>query len=359
VAIPELRQRISALVERRREAFQPTDANPRIGEGFDRERLSTSLAIEDALALVDGRVVLTAAYRHREARDNYFGPLPFGRPPTERESPHWATAHGPSAGLVVRPTRSLVLKATRSHHERFPTLFELFGTGGEVRPNPELVPETGVAWDGGVIWRRSAGAERDDARMRHRTIDARVELGAFHSRRDSLIVLVQDSASSFKPLNLSSAEVRGVELAFDVGVPLALPMLPFLDRLRVEGSFTSQDARQHSDAPYYDERWVPYASPRELFLRTELVHDRPGGRVSIRHEYRFFDRFYRDRANRPDRKVTPRRLHAFGVRAGLLSDRLGLDLDVDNAFDAHIDDVYGFPIPGRTISLTLAVELAR
>lgn len=351
VDLAELRQRLALALERKRETFVPVDANPRIGEGFERSRHTTSAVVEDALAMAGGRVRVTGSYRYRESHDNYHGPLPFGGPPTERDEAHWATTHGPSVGLVVSPARGLMLKAARTHHERFPTLFEIFGTGGEVRPNPELVPETGATWDGGVVLHLGGHASR--------TARARLEVGAFRSDRDSLIVLIQDSATSFKPLNLSSARVVGVEVAFDVDLPIETLWLPILDRLRIEGAFTSQDARQRSDAPHYDDRWVPYASPRQLFVHTELSRRIARVPLSVRHEYRFFDRYYRDRANRPDRKVAPRRLHAFGARADLFSGRATLDLQIDNAFDVRVDDVYGYPTPGRAVTFTVSTELGR
>jgi len=329
----ETRQVVKLSAELRRERFTPEDKHPQKGVGFTRERESLNLALDDALHLWPDRVTLQLGYRYRTARDNFFGPAPTGGPPVARDEHHRVAANELSAGVRFVATDALTLKANRSSYSRFPTLLELFGTGGDVISNTELVPETGVTWDAGI----SVCTPDDWPAV------GDIELSAFHSTRDSLIYFVQNARRSFVAMNLEEAVARGIELSLRATV---------FERLQVDASFTTQDARHYGLVPHWNEKWLPYVSPRELFLRTSA----PLWRILFRHEYRFFDWYYQDRANLSENRAAAKRLHSVGARLSLVAERLSLDFDVQNVFDKKVSDVYGYPMPGRILYLSLEVD---
>lgn len=332
---PALRQRIEVDATYRDERFTPSsrpDAATAWTDEFERSRRALDLVAEDTITLWRDRLLLVASYRYQEARDNFHGPLPFGRPPEARDDDHRASWHGPSFGARVLVHPDVAVKANRTRYVRFPTLYELFGTSGDVKPNPELAPERGATWDASVTWRRRA------------PIDLSLEVGAFHTERDSLIEFIE-AGRSWKPVNFARAVARGVEVSLGGA----------MGRVGVEASFTTQDVRQESPNPNHDGKWMPYASPRELSLRSTIR----AGRSRLRYELSALDGFHIDRPNQAHLRVPAREIHAVGVRTELVPGRLALDVEVANLTDARVYDVFGYPLPGRAVYVVLEGELGR
>ena len=67
--------------------------------GFERKREYTTLAVEDRISFSRDRVSLLLAWRDQEANDNFFGPVPFGRPPEARSKEHKTVFRGPTFGI--------------------------------------------------------------------------------------------------------------------------------------------------------------------------------------------------------------------------------------------------------------------
>ncbi|MFH1278848.1 MAG: TonB-dependent receptor [Candidatus Eisenbacteria bacterium] len=327
----EARQTWKVGAEWREERFTPVDENPAVGEGFTRSRRVSGVNVEDEVFLLRERFTILAGWRVRESEDNFHGYLPYGPPPGAREEPFRSSVRGSTVGARAEIAPGVTFKASRNEDGRFPTLYELFGTNGDVRPNPDLVPERGVTWDGGF---------RLGAPARGR-FTGDLEVSAFRSDRDSLIVFIQNSQQSFKAVNLERAVAEGIEIEGRAS---------FGGRLRVDGSFTSQDVRQRGTVPHWDGKWLPYVSPRELLLRTSLRF----GAVTLRHEFAYLDRYYRDRANTEEDRAAARRTHDLGARARFFRDRMSLDLDVQNVSDLRASDSFGYPMPGRTVYVTVA-----
>lgn len=328
-ALPAIRQTFDLNVESRHDQFVPEDANPAIGRGFERSRRSLYAGAQDQLSLFADRLLVVAGWRYQEARDNYYGPAPFGRPPQARETPHRSFFRGPAFGVRVSPRPWLTFKANRTRHARFPTLYETFGDGGEVKGNAALSPETGLAYDGAILLQ---GPEAWPVR-------GLLEVGAFHADRDSLIVFVQNAQRNFKAMNLERSIAEGVECRWELRGW----------RLDHEGTLTVQDVRHHGSVPHWEDKWIPYVSPRELFLRTRARV----GAFEMRHEFSYFAAYFQDRANLPEGRVPPKRLHHAGARVRLAGDRVSVDAELQNIADQKIADVYGYPMPGRTFYLTV------
>ncbi|MBN1827229.1 MAG: TonB-dependent receptor [Candidatus Eisenbacteria bacterium] len=334
----EARHVIRLGAEIGRESFMPVDSDPRIGEGFRRERRSLALAAEREIVLWGGRFVWLDAYRYRETRDNYHGTNPYHPDPSALEEPHWTAWHGPTFGATLRPARGLALRANRAAASRAPTLFELFGTSAQgsmsdVNPNPSLVPEESVTWETGIRMERRRGG----------TWNGSIDLTAYRATRDSLIYFVQNAQGNFTAKNLERSVAEGIEARFDADL---------LRALYLEGSFTVQDARHTGDVPHWNGKRLPYVSPRELFLRASARR----GRVSFRYEYFWYDRYYTDRYNSEETRAGEKRLHNMGARLRLWKNRASLDIEVKNITNQTIADVYRYPMPGRSLYVTAEID---
>jgi len=328
----EAYQRIRAGAEIRKEKFTPEEPEG-AGAGFTRTRDTRLFSAEDEISILRDRLTLLAAWRYQESEDNFHGYLPYGPPPEARDEPFRSDFRGSTFGVRAEPARFLTLKASRSAQGRFPTLLEIFGTGGDMRPNPDLVPERGVTWDGGLRLEKQRG----------RRFTGSLELSAFHSERDSLIYFIQNSQQNFKAVNLENAVAKGIEMQWSA---------EFFRRFGFDGSFTTQDVRHHGEVPHWDGRWLPYISPRELFIRTSLR----AGRWTFRHELTWLDRYYRDRANIEEDRAAARTIYNVGAKVRFWRERLTLDLDVQNVGDNKTTDSFGYPMPGRTIYLTAQID---
>ncbi len=327
-------QRFRLGAEWRGERFTPEDADPRVGTGFPRERDALAVTFEDRLTLFRERLALLASYRCQRWEDNFHGYNPYIPQPEPREETFVTEFRAPTFGARAEIAPFLSIQASRSHYARPPTLYELFGTNGDVRPNPDLVPEEGVTWDGGFRLRSSEKGH----------LSGRLEVSLFHSRRDSLIYFIQNSQRNFKAVNLEEATVRGLEIQVSGRAG---------SRLRVDLSFTSQDARHHGAVPQWDDKWLPYVSPREFSSRASLRV----GRFTLRHEHLFFDRTYRDRANLEKDRAPAKHITNVGIQADFLGERIIADLDIRNVGDDKTSDSFGYPMPGRTVYLSVRFEL--
>jgi iron complex outermembrane receptor protein len=330
--LPPARQVLRARGDSRRETFEPEDGNPSVGKGFLRERRVSSLSLEDECLLLRDRLSFYGALRWTESKDNFHGVLPYGPPPEPLETAHRSGFRAATLGVRADLAPFLSLRASRARAGRLPTLFELFGTSGDVRPSPFLAPEEGTTWDGGFRLRAPE----------HGLIDGFLEVSVFRSERDSLIVFIQNSQQNFKAVNLEGANAEGLEVEWGIE----------RGRLRMDGSFTTQDVRQHGAVPHWENKWVPYVSPRELFSRLSLRL----GPVELRHEYNRLDPYFRDRANTEEDRAAARSIHNAGARVRFHRNRLLLDLDVQNIGDEKSADSFGYPMPGRTVYLTAAFE---
>ncbi len=324
----EANQQWTVVLEGRAESFLPEEATA-AARSFERRRDRVDLSVEDQAAYLSDRLKLFASWRSMTGKDNYFGPPPFGRPPIENDDAHTTRFHGFSFGMTGRLSSLLTVRAARTEYARFPTLFEIFGTDGEVRSNTMLVPEEGVTWDGGLIIEKSAPGR----------ITGRLELSAYRSTRDSLIYFVQNSQRNFVARNLEDAVVRGVEVEANLRVGR---------RFRASGSFTTQDARHTGTVSLWEGKWLPYVSPREFYGR--LSWD--VGRFSARYEYDYHDGWFRDRANTDIDRAEARAYHGAGIECRFHQSRFIVDIDVQNIGDVRSDDAFGYPMPGRTVYMT-------
>ena len=247
----------------------------------------------------------------------------------------------PRFGLRADLTDGVAFKGNVGRVARAPNFTELFGNRGSILGNPTLDPEHGLNADFGFVLTRDAlGPAR---RLRLETV-------GFVSYVDDLIVLVQNSQRT--------AIFRNVDRTRTVGMELAATAQVF-ERVHLALNYTYQDARDESGIPARDGNQLPGRPRHELYHRTEYRWDE----ARLFYELSFIAENYLDQAN--FLLVNARSIHTFGIEADLaaLGRRLHREtlarvpfvatFEVRNATDNQVEDVAGYPLPGRAFFGTL------
>jgi outer membrane cobalamin receptor len=313
--------RVSALAEVLLEGYRGEDLLGRRRMPHN-ERRSLHLVLEDPVLLAGGRWELTPRLR-LQRWDSDFQPPELSAEPLPEPG---LTALSPSLG-VRRLLGGFVLKANAGRAVRVPGFTELFGDHGTVAGNAALRPER--AWNLDVGLLRTAPAWEGAL--------VRFETTVFASFVEDLVVYLQNSQRTFRPFNVGAARTLGVEAsaAGRLG-PLELAL-----------AYTLQAARDRSEAPFLRGNELPGRPPHQL--AADVVWDAKALRLSSSIE--LLSANYLDRANL--QRVGARLYHGMGVRFGGEGGWPELELRVRNLWDEQTADVGGFPLPGRTFSLSV------
>lgn len=331
VVIKPLRQEPRVTIDRRAERWTPYDRLRGI-RGFTRTREHQTVSAEDRLTL--GRLTCEASYRKARAIDNYAGPVGWGRPP-EPSAPRRLDHEGPTFGARVDCGGGILVKANRGRLARFPSFPELFGQNGVQEGNPTLRPERGIQWDAGI----QLAPDRP----------FRLEAAYFESLVEDQVVLLQNSQRTVKAMNLERAWVRGVESSGFTRVAWARTIA-----LEMQGSFTWQEARDVGQSVTYRGKKLPDLPDREGFGSLRLLR----GPWDARWEISARSSHYRDRYNSPQKRTPASTVHAVSLGRALARASLHLRCEVQNLFDERIEDIDGFPLPGRSFLAEVTYGMA-
>ena len=210
---------------------------------------------------------------------------------------------------------------------RAPTFFELYYAAGPLRPNPALVPETAAGLDGAVAV--STGPFR-------------AAVSVFGSRYRELILYETYPPDGVRPFNLPGSRLWGGELeaSWRRGGWLGT------------AGYSLLASSNDSDVPGIAGNPVPYRTPHRLTARLAWSGE------SFRA---FVDADVRSRT--PANRSATVFLAARAVLGAGVQLRLGagfwLGVEATNLLDEQsLEDVSGYPIPGRAIDATLRWELS-
>jgi outer membrane cobalamin receptor len=343
--LPALRQSLRGLLSFTTESFRPRETGTRTLDGEKQRRRTIALSFEDEVFLCGSLVRLVPSARFenytdrmqrfetvREDLSAYFRNVP------EAEISRSRTTG--SVGLVVKPGAGLTVKAHYGTYYRIPSLMELFGYRGVVVPNPVLRPETGVNRDAGVTW--------DSGPWGGPPVSA--ELAYFRSDVDDLIMYTYlQYARAAQAVNIESADVEGYEASLLTG--------PFRG-FRFEGSLTRLRAINTGPVRFLNGKHLPNRPGLEahagLFWR--------GYGFSAFYEFDYVSGNYWNAYNgkAPNNKgplFDIRRLHGIGVTAPTGLPHMLFTLEVKNLTDERVEDVMGYPLPGRSVFGTLTLNL--
>ena len=228
----------------------------------------------------------------------------------------WLWAVGPRTAL----------RGSFGRFERTPNLTELFGDRGAVQGNPQLRPER--AWSG------EAGVER---RWDGGTWDGRFEAVLFGRDTDDLILLIPNGQATAIPVNVSRAEVRGIELAGSAQ----------WGRFLIDGGATWQRAVDRSGSPSDGNPLV--LQPQQLGFAGAA--GRWGG-LACRWELTYSGSNATDSLDTPALRLPARWVHDLELRYDL-PEGWAVGLEVRNVFDREVRDVARYPLPARVVLANL------
>ena len=301
----------------RREAYDPEARIQLITPLFASRRWTLQSRGTADLGLLGGKLGLTASVDIRHQRSRFSGRNPFAFSPQAPDSLTTRNLIGLRTGARVDVTGWIVAKANIAQSRRTPSFFELFGDRGSVVGNTRLEPETAVTWDAGLR-----------AKLRQNWIEAIY----FDHRYENLIQFAQTSQATSRPENIGKARVRGLELSAAAAVG---------DHIDVSSNYTLQDSEDRSAVPHLTGNALPGRPRHKASIRTNLSISR----LTASYDYAFEDGNFLDQANR--RELSSRHIHTASLRVKVRK-TIQLGLDARNIADARINDLWGYPLPGRS-----------
>ena len=317
-----------------------------LGAGIGRESFVPKAHIQSTSQLYDGRRwvlsangaldlglpgeigVFVVSIEGRQLHSTFTGTNPFAFSPTAPDSQSTRNLLRLRSGIRVDLVSQLSLKANVGRSHRAASLFELFGDRGGVIGHSELEDETGITWDAGLRYGGGSGL---------------IETVYFEHRYENLIQFVQTSQATSRPVNIGKSRVRGVE---------ATARARIVPGLELSGSYTYQDAADRSEIPHLSGNTLPNRAPHVLFCRVD-THVRS---TDFSYEYTFEDSSFLDRANR--KPLSSRHIHNVRLSHTFAS-RVTAGFDIINITDSQVADVWGYPLPGRTLFVTLRSDFSQ
>lgn len=207
---------------------------------------------------------------------------------------------------------------------RAPEFGELFGDAGVVSASPTLKPEHGDHWDASLAWRGRRGAWSAEAEAAHH-----------HAEQHDVIAWILAQGRTARATNFARVTIRGDELAARLA----------WRTLALSGSTAWTDARQVArDNIYFDKR-LPLRPARQDYVRL----DARAGAWRAAADVLDLGAEFGDAANR--RRLAPRTI--VGASLAFAWRALSLTLECKNVGDVRYVDALQYPIPGRTLFVSL------
>ncbi|HEY4185017.1 MAG TPA: TonB-dependent receptor [Polyangia bacterium] len=323
--------RLTTLAEGRAEDYVPhNDFDPVMPVGHAANRLSGSVGAELDVHIAPAHLDvipsarLEASRDVRTGRDLLFGTQLPPSAPIERLLPILRLG-------VLRPlTDTVTVRANVGRYARLPSFLELYGYNSGVLGNPQLSPEHGVNADVGVAVAR-----------RGQTTEWTAAVTAFGARADDLIEW-RPTATQTRAENIASARIWGVETESRLrGRHLSLAAQATLTDARDESDILASRGQQLVFHPRY--RGYARVEWRQPIPRTALT-------VAA-----YADVDGTAGNNRAPRlgAIPPRAFLGAGLSLSHAPTGLRLVVSGANLADARTQDFQNYPIPGRSLFMTL------
>lgn len=342
--VPLGAHRLAAGVEVRGDRFRDDD---RMGQREtlvgDREGGAVMGGVDIAL---DPTVVITPAVRLDVVRT---AAVPTGIIPDQPPIPTRVdTIPSPRLSARVAATDDFAIKTSAGWYVRLPTLTELFGNRGAIIGDPDLRPERGPSAEFGVVWAPATAKGELDRIL--------VEASAFGTRSHDTIVFLYSVGPATRPENVANAQTYGGELVGSVRIAKTVSLT---------ANYTRLVTQQISEDPNYSDKELPRKPGHDLYGRVDVVRDVLGRQASLWLDASWQSQSYVDQGN--VKPVPQRLLVGTGARAALTAG-FAASLAVENLANHRVEqvqldpvtqipkalaDVAGFPLPGRTLYVSL------
>jgi len=248
----------------------------------------------------------------------------------------------PALGMEYKPFNkiNLTLSTNLCRNYRFPTLNELYF---ERYGNPDLIPETDYALEGGIVY---------NFRKEDDSFFIEMELTGYYSKMINLILWQPDSSGYFTPANISEVHARGLE----TGLNLAWS----LNRFRFSFNSTYNYCRSTNEkltSAEDDSKGKQLIYTPEHTLNSTLTINRDGFYGSYVFSY-ISERF----TSTDNISYMPGYYLSniiLGKNFHLKKNILSLQLHLNNLFDLDYQSIVNRPMPGRNYALTLKFNFSK
>ena len=343
--LPRLRQSLRGLAAFTRESFRPQEVAEQVVDGETQRRSTLAVSFEDEIFAYGERLRLVPSVRFESYTDHM---TPFTEVRADMAAyfkgmnDKGITHSGPTAavGLIVEPGAGFTLKANYGRYYRIPSLMELFGYRALVVPNPGLRPETGLNRDVGLRWEHFFGRRGSLA----------AELVYFWSDVEDVIMYTYlQWARAAQAVNINRADIDGYEVSFTMGGFIGFAL---------EGNLTRLRAVDTGPVAYTNGKYLPNRPGLEAHAGLSWA----GWGLSAFYEYDYISGNYWNAYNgvAPNNKgplFDIRRLHALGFTVPTGLPRTSFTLEAKNLTDERVEDVMGYPLPGRSVFGTITLNL--
>lgn len=243
----------------------------------------------------------------------------------------------PKLGLSLSVADGIALRANVGRAFRPPSFGELYLEQGSISPNPDLGSETALFAD--------AGAEVNASPVAATPLHLRGAAAGFVTRYGDVILYELYAPMRIKPYNLGQALVWGGE--FEVEAALLLSAAT----LRLSGAYTLGFSENRSGDARYDGRELPFHPRHRVTGRFEVEIWRLSAHVAAEFQSR-------QQVNRSNTDAIDGRTRCDAGIGALLHRPSGLRVtaELKNAFGAQGQDLYGYPLAGRSFHLTLGFD---
>lgn len=313
----------------------------------------TTLRIEDEIRLFKDKLILTPGI----AWENYLDRFQSDEPWYRRENPFASgdkkTAFtNPKAGILIKiidnANWGFDLKGNIAKQNRIPSFLELFGEVGTILPNEKLKPEKSQNTDGGVVLRYS-----------QKDLKSQTSVSYFRRRIQDMILFLPNSQFTLRPENVDSAKIDGVEVSQKTEY----------NHWKLLFDYTYQKAINTSQALYLNGKTLPLRPLHELSSTIAYKADK----WELGVEGVYVGAVFKDRTNeyvnyQPSRQIWnlyyTQTLYQREIEIGSEETRdakkdkgiqeLLLSFDFRNIGDKRVEDIVGYPLPGRNWHVTLS-----
>jgi outer membrane cobalamin receptor len=319
---------LSGLLDLRYDKFSPSDTEV---TGSPGNRLFGAIGLETDLWIQRVRLDVIPSVRVELAREETSGRNQFYKflstsAPTHHVLPIVRLA------LIEELTGSLSLRANAGRYARLPSLIELYGNTGLLLGDPTLKPERGLNADMGPVLSWSNGSSR-----------VSWSTAAFVSFIDDLIEYQYGSGHA-RPRNVGSARILGVESEAN---------LRFGRHFRATLSGMVSDPRNTSPIDAEHGQQLPYRPRYRFFARPEWRAVQITAQTFL-GIYAECDATAKNYLVPTNIASVPSRL-LFGAGAYVdLPAGFAVRFTAQNLANSAINDLSGYPLPGREFYLTLA-----
>lgn len=323
-------QILSGFVAHRAEFFLPTNntASPPNGPLSQRHMIGTGL--EDEISLLEDKINFTPSIRHQTFLNHLSGQDPSFA--TQNQDNNATDSQiSAKAGLKVSPWRFLSFKTNLTRGFRQPTFTELFGDRGTILGNSVLLAEKSLNFDFGIELKQKKLGFLDSLHL---------SAAYFRNTIDNLIQFLQTSQFTIRADNINSAQILGGE--FSVA-------LRAFKNFKGSAHYTYQTAKDSEQTSPTFGRFLPGRPKHQFFA--EADYQFPFVRPFV--EVQIMGNNYLDSQNLL--RVTRRTLMAGGFHTNPLK-WLEASFSVKNIFNDRIEDIVGYPLPGRSYWGEVEVE---